>query len=72
MSYLTQLKTKMNDNLVISKCNNNLRSLIAMKAGLPLIRKLDVIPDRHLETLSRKYGYEIQSIKKAIMHDEWC
>ena len=62
----------MNDNLVISKCNNNLRSLIAMNAGLPLIRKLDVIPDRHLETLSRKYGYEIQSIKKAIMHDEWC
>ena len=50
----------------------NLRRLIAMKAGLPLLRKLNVIPDRHLETLANKYKYEIKSIKCAIMHDEWC
>lgn len=50
----------------------NLRRLIAKKAGLPLLRKLNVIPDRHLETLAYKYKYEIKSIKCAIMHDEWC
>lgn len=43
-----------------------------MKAGLPLLRKLNVIPDRHLETLVYRYKYEIKSIKCAIMHDEWC
>lgn len=65
MSYTTQLKTKM-----LNK--DNLRHLIAIKAGSPLLRKLSVIPDRHLETLSHKYVYEIQSIKQAIMRDEWC
>ena len=64
MSSTTQLKTKM-----LNK--DNLRHFIAMKAGPPLLRKLSVIPNRHLETLSHKYGYEIQSIKRAVMLDEW-
>ena len=50
----------------------NLRRLITMKAGLPLLRNLNVIPDRHLETLAYKCKYEIKSIKYAIMHDDWC
>lgn len=65
MSYTTELKIKM-----LNK--DNLRYLIAMKAGSPLLRRLSVIPDRHLDTLGHKYGYEIQRIKHAIMRDEWC
>ena len=49
----------------------NIRSLINKSAGKPLLHNLDMIPERHFETLCQRYGYNIANIKYAIMRGEW-
>ena len=49
-----------------------LRAAVALEGGRLLVRKLDIVPDRHLETLGRRYGNDVLLIRRAIMRDEWC
>ncbi len=49
-----------------------LRAAVARGGGRPLIRKLDIVPDRHLETLGQRYGNDVLLVRRAIMRDEWC
>ena len=51
---------------------HQLRLSIEVGSGAPLLRNLSIIPDKHLYTLCRRYGYNKVLIKSAIMRGEWC
>ena len=46
---------------------NNIREIIKINSGKPLLRQLDNIPDKYLFYLVHKYNYDINNIKRSIM-----
>jgi len=60
-----------NEIPVLGYAINNIRNIIKINSGKPLLRQLDIIPDRYLSKLCYKYKYDIINIKRAIMRSEW-